>query len=60
MREVIEILFQEGLIKCLFATETFSIGLNMPAKTVIFTSLQKFDGTDLRWLTGGEGFIHQS
>lgn len=44
LKEVIEILFQEGLIKCLFATETFSIGLNMPAKTVLFTSLRKFDG----------------
>ena len=38
LKEVIEILFQEGLIKVLFATETFSIGLNMPAKTVLFTS----------------------
>ncbi|KAL9996630.1 putative RNA helicase [Helianthus debilis subsp. tardiflorus] len=36
LKEVIEILFQEGLIKCLFATATFSIGLNMPAKTVVF------------------------
>lgn len=53
IREVIEILFQEGLIKCLFATETFSIGLNMPAKTVIFTSLEKFDGKEFRWLSGG-------
>jgi ATP-dependent RNA helicase DOB1 len=35
LKEVIEILFQEGLLKCLFATETFSIGLNMPAKTVV-------------------------
>lgn len=35
LKEVIEILFQEGLIKVLFATETFSIGLNMPAKTGI-------------------------
>jgi ATP-dependent RNA helicase DOB1 len=41
---VIEILFQEGLIKCLFATETFSIGINMPAKTVVFTQARKFDG----------------
>ena len=32
LKEVIEILFQEGLIKCLFATETFSIGINMPGK----------------------------
>ena len=44
LKEVIEILFQEGLIKCLFATETFSIGINMPAKTVVFTQARKFDG----------------
>ncbi|CAM6129641.1 unnamed protein product [Calypogeia fissa] len=54
LKEVIEILFQEGLIKCLFATETFSIGLNMPAKTVIFTSVRKFDGDKFRWLSSGE------
>ncbi|EIW68625.1 hypothetical protein TREMEDRAFT_63092 [Tremella mesenterica DSM 1558] len=54
LKEVIEILFQEGLIKCLFATETFSIGLNMPAKTVVFTSVRKFDGKDFRNLSGGE------
>ena len=54
LKEVIEIMFQEGLLKVLFATETFSIGLNMPAKTVIFTSVQKFDGKSRRWLSGGE------
>ena len=54
LKEVLEILFQEGLIKCLFATETFSIGINMPAKTVVFTSTRKFDGTDFRWITSGE------
>ncbi|KAG0215055.1 ATP-dependent RNA helicase mtr4 [Mortierella sp. NVP41] len=54
LKEVIEILFQEGLVKVLFATETFSIGLNMPAKTVIFTSVQKFDGEKTRWVSGGE------
>ena len=32
------------MIKCLFATETFSIGINMPAKTVVFTKTKKFDG----------------
>ena len=53
LKEVIEILFQEGLIKVLFATETFSIGLNMPAKTVVFTSVQKFDGKEFRHLSGG-------
>lgn len=54
LKEVIEILFQEGLIKALFATETFSIGLNMPAKTVVFTSVTKFDGKEFRHLSGGE------
>ncbi|KZT37319.1 antiviral helicase [Sistotremastrum suecicum HHB10207 ss-3] len=54
MKECIEILFQEGLIKVLFATETFSIGLNMPAKTVVFTSVRKFDGKDFRNLSSGE------
>lgn len=54
LKELIEILFQEGLIKVLFATETFSIGLNMPAKTVVFTSVRKFDGQDFRNISGGE------
>ena len=54
LKEVLEILFQEGLIKCLFATETFSIGINMPAKTVVFTQTRKFDGRDFRWITSGE------
>ncbi|KKA30410.1 hypothetical protein TD95_004586 [Thielaviopsis punctulata] len=54
LREVIEILFQESLIKVLFATETFAIGLNMPAKTVVFTSIMKFDGTGRRPLSASE------
>ncbi|THX60027.1 antiviral helicase [Aureobasidium pullulans] len=59
LKETIEILFQEGLIKVLFATETFSIGLNMPAKTVVFTSVRKFDGVAERWVTPSE-FIQMS
>ncbi|KAI0563582.1 superkiller viralicidic activity 2-like 2 [Gracilaria domingensis] len=54
IKEVIELLFQEGLLKCLFATETFAMGLNMPAKTVVFTSIRKFDGSQFRQLAGGE------
>lgn len=54
LKEVVEILFAEGLIKTLFATETFSIGINMPAKTVVFTNTRKFDGHDFRWVTSGE------
>ncbi|OIW27285.1 antiviral helicase [Coniochaeta ligniaria NRRL 30616] len=54
LKETIEILFQEGLIKVLFATETFSIGLNMPARTVVFTQVHKFDGVKNRPLTSSE------
>jgi len=54
VKEIVEILFQEGLIKALFSTETFSMGVNMPAKTVVFTSVRKFDGENFRWIGGGE------
>lgn len=54
LKETIEILFGEGLIKALFATETFAMGLNMPARTVLFTSPRKFDGKESRWITSGE------
>ncbi|KXH36408.1 DSHCT domain-containing protein [Colletotrichum simmondsii] len=54
LKETIEILFQESLIKVLVATETFSIGLNMPAKTVVFTQTNKWDGVQRRPLTPSE------
>ena len=80
LKETIEILFSEGLIKvcaplyvyvwtfvvlanqnclqteavvslqALFATETFALGLNMPARTVLFSGARKFDGKDFRWV----------
>ncbi|KAI5284879.1 ATP-dependent RNA helicase mtr4 [Ascosphaera aggregata] len=59
LKETIEILFQEGLLKVLFATETFSIGLNMPARTVVFTNVRKFDGVSQRWITPSE-FVQMS
>ncbi|KAF6135395.1 hypothetical protein GIB67_027269 [Kingdonia uniflora] len=43
IKEVVELLFQEGLVKALFATEISAMGLNMPAKTVVFTSVRKWD-----------------
>ena len=54
LKETIEILFQEGLIKILFATETFAMGINMPAKTCVFTGLRKYDGNEYRFVTPGE------
>lgn len=53
-RELIEILYDQKYIKMLFATETFAIGLNMPTKTVCFSSLYKHDGTRLRPLHSHE------
>ena len=41
-------------LQVLFATETFSTGLNMPAKTVVFTNARKFDGGGFRWVSSGE------
>ncbi|GIQ82178.1 hypothetical protein KIPB_003265, partial [Kipferlia bialata] len=54
LKELTEILFQEGLVKVLFATETFAMGLNLPARTVVFTELTKFDGVQSRHLAAGE------
>ncbi|TPP66643.1 Superkiller viralicidic activity 2 2 [Fasciola gigantica] len=51
LKETVEILFGENLIKCLFATETFAMGLNMPARTVLFTSARKYDGQSYRWVS---------
>jgi superfamily II RNA helicase len=53
-REMIEILYDKKYIHVLFATETFSIGLNMPTKTVCFTSLYKHDGNKNRLLYSHE------
>ncbi len=44
LKEVVERLFSTGLLKLLFATETFAVGVNMPARTVVFNSIFKFDG----------------
>ena len=49
-KEIIEIMFEKGYVKLLFATETFAVGVNMPTKTVIFTGLKKFDGRNFRYL----------
>ncbi len=51
LKEIVELLFVRGFIKVLFATETFAVGLNMPTRTVIFTSLEKpADGGGFRSL----------
>ena len=54
LKEVVEMLFQRGLVKILFATETFAMGVNMPARTVVFDTTRKYDGTCFRDLLPGE------
>ena len=45
IKHIVEKLFSKGLIKVLFATETFAVGINMPARTVCFDSLRKYTGS---------------
>ncbi|XP_058684615.1 superkiller complex protein 2-like [Poecile atricapillus] len=54
LKEVVEMLFSQGLVKVLFATETFAMGVNMPARTVAFDSIRKHDGNGFRDLLPGE------
>ena len=54
LKEVVEMLFAKGLVKVLFATETFAMGVNMPARSVVFDSIRKHDGTAFRDLLPSE------
>ncbi len=54
LKEVVERLFTSGLIQLLFTTETFAVGINMPACSVVFDSLEKFDGIGFRYLKARE------
>jgi len=54
LKEMVEILFSRGLVKILFATETFAMGVNMPARSVVFNALRKHDGVQFRELQPGE------
>ncbi len=55
-KEIVEDLFEKGLIKVLYTTETFAVGINMPAKTVCFQGARKYDGIGFRYLTSKEYF----
>jgi superfamily II RNA helicase len=49
-KELVERMFTSGLVKLLFTTETFALGINMPARTVVFHALEKFDGVSIEHL----------
>ncbi|GAA5886319.1 hypothetical protein JCM16303_003762 [Sporobolomyces ruberrimus] len=54
VKEIVELLFARGLVKVLFATETFAMGVNMPARSVVFSGIRKHDGRNFRDLLPGE------
>ena len=53
-KECVEELFQRGLIKAVFATETLALGINMPARTVVLEKLTKWNGESHVSITPGE------
>ncbi len=53
-KEIVEELFQQGLIKVVFATETLALGINMPARSVVIEKLTKWNGETHVSLSAGE------
>ncbi|MBO0747422.1 MAG: DEAD/DEAH box helicase, partial [Acidimicrobiaceae bacterium] len=53
-KEAVEACFGAGLVKVVFATETLSLGINMPARSVVIEKLTKFTGERHEFLTPGE------
>ena len=56
LKDIVERLFEKGLVSVLYATDTFAVGINMPAKSVCFDSMEKFDGVSFRYLNSKEYF----
>ncbi len=56
LKEGVEILFQRGFVKVLFCTESLAIGVNLPARSVVFTGLEKPCGSGGGSGGGGGGF----
>jgi ATP-dependent RNA helicase HelY len=54
LKEAVEEAFAAGLVKAVFATETLSLGINMPARSVVIEKLSKFTGEHHEFLTPGE------
>ena len=46
-KSLVENLARQGLVKVCFATDTLLAGINMPFRTTVFTSMDKFDGDEI-------------
>lgn len=55
-KELVEVLFSEGLVSALYSTETFALGINMPARSVCISSMRKYDGRSFRYMHSKEYF----
>ncbi len=53
-RRLVEVLAQAGLLKVICGTDTLGVGINVPIRTVVFTSLTKYDGVKVRHLKARE------
>ncbi len=51
LKDLVETLYEKKLVKVLYCTSTFALGINMPARTVIFDGLSKFNGKEIAPLT---------
>lgn len=51
LKSLVESLYEAKLVKLLFCTSTFALGINMPARTVLFDKLRKYDGEQVSPLT---------
>ncbi len=60
LKEIVEVLFARGFVKVLFATETFSVGLNMPTKTVLFLDLEKFSDGGVKRILRPDEYIQMA
>lgn len=54
LKEIVEIIFKEGLAKVLFCTETFAVGINCPTRTVVFTGIEKYSNEGKRLISPAE------